>query len=286
MRPAILIALASVLSPSAGYAHDFWLVPSAFRADAPVAIWIALRVGGAFPEGEPYPRDPSHVRRFVVAGPNGEHPVPGRPGADPAGQVALDRPGTWVAGYWSRPTVVEMPAERFQSYGRSEALAETILRLRPVPSDAEGSEREAFSRCAKSIVVVGSGRTGHDRVLGFPLELVPERSPADVVPGNELTVRLLYDGTPLPDTPVVAMPGDAPGRRTWARTDSAGRARLAIDRSGVWLVRGIRLATAADRAVADWESLWASLTFEVPAAPSGSPPAPRVANALERGGSP
>jgi hypothetical protein len=260
----VLIALACGSLPLRAGAHDFWLVPSSFRPDVGAAVSVALRVGDPFPTGEPHPRDPAHERRFVVVGPGGESRVPGRPGADPAGAVGVDRPGTYVLGYWSRPTVVELAPERFAVYVASEELAESVRRLRAVPSDPDRPERDAFSRCAKAVIVAGDGpAAGHDRLLGFPLELVPERNPAALAPGDELPVRLLYDGAPLPNTPVVAMPAGLPGRRTWTRTDSAGRARLRLDRSGPWLVRSIRLTPASDRTVADWESLWASLTFEI-----------------------
>jgi hypothetical protein len=263
MRRLVLFALASALLPSPGRAHDFWLVPSPFRPAVPGTLAVGLRVGDVFPTGEPYPRNPAHVRRFAIVGPGAERRIPGRPGEEPAGRIDLDQPGTYVVGYWSRPTVAELPAGRFEDYTRDERLADTIQRLRP-GAPAAGPVREAFSRCAKAIVVTADGtHTGHDRPLGLPLELIPEESPADVTAGGELTVRLLAGGVPLPDVPVVAMPAEMPGRRDWAQTDGTGRARLRLDRGGVWLVRSIRIAIAPDAAVADWESLWASLTFTI-----------------------
>jgi hypothetical protein len=274
MRSLALLVLAAVLGPAPGAAHDFWLVPSSYRSPVPGVIDVALRVGDVFPTGETYARNPTHVRRFVVVGPTGERAVPGRPGAEPAGRIGLDRAGTYVVGYWSRPTLVELSAERFATHARTEGLADAVLRLRPARRDPARPERELFARSAKAVVLAGAGEhAGHDLRLGLPLELIPERHPADLAAGDELTVRLLHDGAPMSDTPVVAMPGDLPGHRLWARTDGAGRARLRLDRAGVWLVRSIRIAVAPDPAVADWESLWASLTFEIATAPRRSDPA-------------
>jgi uncharacterized GH25 family protein len=48
------------------------------------------------------------------------------------------------------------------------------------------------------------------------------------------------------------------------RTDAAGRVRVPLSRSGVWLVKAVHMIPAPAGADADWESIWASLTFELP----------------------
>ena len=60
------------------------------------------------------------------------------------------------------------------------------------------------------------------------------------------------------------MPRDTPDARVTARTDAQGRARLRLDRPGVWLVKAVHMIPAPAGAGADWESFWASLTFERP----------------------
>jgi len=48
-------------------------------------------------------------------------------------------------------------------------------------------------------------------------------------------------------------------------SDSQGRVTLRLPRGGVWLATAVHLLPAPDRG-AEWESLWASLSFELPAA--------------------
>ncbi|HEX5719080.1 MAG TPA: DUF4198 domain-containing protein, partial [Thermoanaerobaculia bacterium] len=106
------------------------------------------------------------------------------------------------------------------------------------------------------------GSSGYDRELGLELELIPERDPYALKPGEALPVRLLYRGKPLDGALVVAIaPPDA---RVSART-AGGRVSLALDRPGLWLIKAVHMIPAPEGSGAEWESLWASLTFELPA---------------------
>jgi uncharacterized GH25 family protein len=83
-------------------------------------------------------------------------------------------------------------------------------------------------------------------------------------PGAELRVRLLYGGAPLAGAHVAAINAAESSQRIEDRTDARGRARLRLGRDGVWLVRTVYMRPANTELGADWESLWASLTFRVP----------------------
>jgi hypothetical protein len=246
-------------------AHDFWIEPSTYHPGVPSLLGVRLHVGERFGRGEPYARSPSHIRSFVMAGPSGTRPVLGRSGDDPAGLARVDAPGVYVIGYRSNHGTVELEAARFEEYLREEHLEE-VSRRRAQRGQRDAPGREAFSRCAKAIVVAGDGNDeGYDRVLGFTLELVPEQSPTSLRPGDELSIRLLYDGRPLPDAHVAAVNAAAGGARSEGRTDTEGRARLRLDRDGVWLVRSVHMIPAAGGLDADWESFWASLTLHIAA---------------------
>jgi uncharacterized GH25 family protein len=77
-------------------------------------------------------------------------------------------------------------------------------------------------------------------------------------------VQLLYQGKPLADNLVIAFNRDRPMDKQRLQTDADGRARLRLSRPGAWLVTSVHLMPASLFSRADWESLWASLTFEVP----------------------
>ena len=68
---------------------------------------------------------------------------------------------------------------------------------------------------------------------------------------------------PLAGALVVAFNQRSPYHRLRARSDQNGRATFAIDEPGPWLVKAVHMVPAAAGTNADWESFWASLTFEM-----------------------
>jgi len=262
-----IVALALLVSAGV-QAHDFWIDPSSFRPAPGQRVLVRLRVGQKF-KGDPMPRDPKLLRRFSLfsgtpgnsAG-GGETPIPGVAGAEPAGFATVTSPGLNLITYASGRSSVELDAAKFETYLADEGL-DTIKAQRAKKGQTAAPAKEVFSRYAKSYLAVGgAGGPGYDRVLGLTLELVPEKDPTALPPGAELPVRLLYLGKPLPGVLVAAFTRDQPDARVTARTDAAGRARLRLDRPGVWLVKAVHMIPAPAETGADWESFWASLTFE------------------------
>ena len=260
---AFALALPCAAAPAAG-AHDFRIQPDRFQAEAGETVGIRFYIGDAF-GGMPRLRDPARIRRFVVRGPGGAAPVPGAPGRLTVGTIGPLEPGAWVVGYESDWIFTTLPADIFETYLRKEGF-DAALRARAGRGETGAPGREAYARSAKAIVEVGGGAQGFDALLGLPLELTPEQSPAALRPGAALTVRLLLHGAPLAGAAVTAYSAGA-GAAVSARTDSAGRAALALPRAGPWLARAVHMRAAAPgRDGADWESLWASLAFAVPEA--------------------
>lgn len=262
--PWLAALLALALAPGA-WAHDFWIDPSSFRPAPGQRVIVRLRVGQHF-KGDPVPRDPALLKRFAVLGETGaETPVPGVPGSDPAGFITLTSPGLSTITYASGRAPVQLDAAKFETYLTEEGL-EAVSAWRAKRGQTAAPVKEVFSRCAKAYLKVGgTSGPGYDRVLGLTLELVPEKDPTALVPaasGSDLPVRLLYRGKPLAGALVTAFSRDKPDARITARTDAAGRARLRLDRPGDWLVKAVHMIPAPADAGADWESFWASLTFE------------------------
>ena len=267
-RPSFRLAvLGLLLSASALPAHDLWIEPSSFRPAQSERLSVRVRVGEHF-QGDPVPRNAARIERFAAVVPgekNLELPLTGTEGADPAGQATLPVPGTWILVYDTNHAKTELEAAKFETYLAEEGL-EGIIALRAQRGQTAAPSREIYSRCAKSLVVVGAenGPTkGHDRVLGLPLELVPEASPAALPAGGELPVILLYQGKPLAGALVVAIPRDEPKARVTARTGTDGRVRLRLDRRGDWLIKAVHMIPAPAESGADWESFWAPLTFRM-----------------------
>ena len=261
-NPCILtVFLLGLLAGSALKAHDFWLEPSSFRPEPGSRVSVRLQVGERL-QGEPLPRMPERIERFAVIGPSGETEVVGAAGADPAGWFAPSSPGLHWVVYDSNHARAELDGPKFDAYLGEEGL-EAVREQR---AGKAGMVKEIYSRCAKSLLAVGNGPgAGFDRVLGLDLELVPEKNPYALKPGEALPVRLLHRGKPLSGALVVAISSASPASsdgRIAIRSDASGRAELRLDRPGLWMVKAVHMIPAPAGSAADWESLWASLTFE------------------------
>lgn len=254
-----------VAAPLPALAHDFWIEPSNFRPEIGEVVRLRLRVGEQL-LGDPVPRDLTLLERFVAVTANGEEEVRGVDGADPAGALPIGVPGTVLVGYRSRRSPLALPADRFEAYLAEEGL-ERISALRAARGESAAPSREVFSRCAKSLLAGGGvGGAGFDHRLGFPLELVLEADPASLVAETELPLALLYLDEPLAGALIRARPNADPSSFITARTDAAGRTALRLDEPGPWLITAVHAVEAPADVDAEWESLWASLTFELPAA--------------------
>jgi len=262
VRPVVFAALLGLVS-AALQAHDFWIEPSTFTPALGQRIAVRLRVGQEL-RGDPVPRDPSLLERFVAAGPSGEFRVPGVPNTEPAGVMALLSPGLYTIVYDSGRSPMELDAGKFEEYLKLEGL-EKISALRARRGQSAAVAKEVFSRNAKSLIAAtGVTGAGWDRVFGQRLELVAEKDPYTLRGGGELPVRLLYEGKPLAGALVVALQRGQPEAKVAVRSDAKGRVRLQLDHPGFWLVKAVHMIPAPPDAGAEWESFWASLTFGVP----------------------
>ncbi len=273
LRPrATLLAglVLGLLAAVPAAAHDFWIVPSNFHPAPGAPLAFRLRVGERL-HGDPVPRDPARIERFALIGPDGptERPVLGPPAAEPAGFAALPAPGLYQVVYRSRRERVDLPAAKFEEYLALEGL-ESISALRRSRGESAKPSTEVYSRSAKSLILSGPGLgAGFDRPAGLELELIPEKNPYQLAAGAELPVRLLYRGKPLAGAEVVGLSFQhadktAPGRIA-GRTGRDGRVALRLPEGGFWLIETVHMVQAPRETGVDWESLWASLTFDLPA---------------------
>ncbi len=242
-------------------AHDFWIEPESFRPAAGQKVPVHLYVGMDF-KGDSAPFIPERFERYIFVGSEGEKPVPGVPGDDPAGAVTPTAPGFYVIGLHTKPAEVTFEtAEEFEKYLIKEGL-ERHLALHNKRKKIFKTVHESYFRCAKSLLVSGQqSENAVDKVLGFPLELIAETNPYRHQP---LRLRLLYQGQPLEGALLIAFNKAAPLTKLKARTDKEGHVEFDLPRRGIWLVTSVHMIPAPLFSGYDWKSLWASLTFERP----------------------
>lgn len=256
-----LFALLTFFTASA-WAHDFWIEPQTFHPAVGGTAPLRLLVGQQF-KGEAALYVPDQFERYIYVGPNGEHKVEGTIGDDPAGAVPTPQAGLYRIGYYSKKFEVTFNSvDDFEKYLNLEGL-ERNLALAKKRASLRSGILEIYTRCAKSFVNAGNSSAPFaDKPLGFPLELLAEKNPYSGE--HTLPLRLVYKGKPLEGALVVAFNKQSPLDKIKVHTDKDGRATIQLDKPGVWLITSVHQIPTSLLSKADWESFWASLTFELP----------------------
>ncbi len=264
-RSAVILSALLALVALPSFAHDFWIEPSTFHPAVGDRVTASLRVGQKL-TGDPLPRIPELIDKFLVRGEGGvERPVVGRTGSDPAGIALIAEPGLHWLAYQSNPYPVALEAGKFEDYLRDEGL-ESIIAERKKKAQSAAPGRERFFRCAKALLDT-SPPAGHPALLeaplGFTLEIVLRKNPYMLAAGGALPVTVLLRGKPVANILVVAMNKNDPSNTVRVRTDAKGRASLTLPRGGFWLIKAVSMEPAPADAGVDWQSWWASVTFEL-----------------------
>lgn len=267
-----LAALAAVLTTPVVRAHDLWFEPTTHEPAIGQAVGIQVRIGEHF-KGDPITLAGAKLGDLFMADGGARRPVAVLRGAKPALLVRPQRAGTQVVAYRSEPIDITIPGETFQRYLAEEGL-EAIAAKRVERGQAAAEAREAYMRCAKTLLQAGGAADDllRDEALGLPLELVA-RDP--IGRGTrEARFQLLFGGRPLAGALVVALPEARPQDVQRQRTDARGEVVVRLEPGTRWLVKAVHMqaAPASDAPTApQWLSWWASVTLALPGerAPGG-----------------
>ena len=269
MRVVTLIA-ALVVSSSVA-AHDFWVQPATYWLAPFTITGMTLQAGhGLSRQRSPIPF--RRITKFAAITPRGEtidlrerlH----RDGDATDGEFAFREPGGHVLMLETDYAHTSLPAQRFNDYIASEGLRPAFEERQRAGRLADGGS-ENYARRAKALVQVGPERGGSQlqvtRVVGMELEIVPEVSPYAEPRPATLPIRVLYRGQRLAGALVklTNLENDAEPFATQL-TDTAGRATFAMPVTGSWLLNVVWTRSLPESAAADFETLFASLTFGFP----------------------
>lgn len=256
-------ALALALTASAASAHDFWIAPDRYRTPAaPAEIRVTFRVGTAAE-----PEDWRVWRERLVAlrsiGPGGvtdqqRDIETGQPGY---AILRLDKAGSHVVTLESAPAESDLPAGEFNDYAQHEGLA-AVRDWRAANGQDRANGRELYARRAKAIIQTGTRLSDVGTPVGLSLEIVPLRHPLALKPGAALPVTLRFRGKPLAGARIhIESLSGVTGGNAGTITDSEGAAAFTFPHEGAWKIAAVWSVPIADNLRADFDTLFASLTF-------------------------
>ena len=253
-------ALLGLVAPAV--AHEFWIEPANFRPPVGEPLDVRLLVGQEL-RGDTMIYLPESFERFVTVNARGTRNIPGLPGDDPAARLTPAEPGLLLIAYQSTRYTLDMDAVTFEQYLEKEGL-DAVRRLRAQRGARAKPVREVYSRYAKSLLAVGGRDTGLDasQPIGLRLEIVPQTPIYRLKGGQTVEVQLLYENRPLANVQLLAFSKKKLMKQLVQRTDADGRARFVLPHADIWMLSAVHMVPAPADAKADWESFWASLSFE------------------------
>jgi hypothetical protein len=273
LRLAGVATLALILVSGKATSHEFWIAPEMYRWPSGQAVLADLRVGDAF-QGAVQSFVPQSFTRFEILTEDGAVEVEGRPGDVPAlgglelpeGLAVIVHETAAGASTWDK-------WERFAAFADRRGLGDVIA-LDEASAMNRPEVREEYVRYAKSLVAIGHG-AGADRNVGLRTEIVALANPYTDDLAGAMPLQLFLDGAPrrMAQVEVFSRPaGGGPVERTVYETDSNGIVVLPIETGCEYFVSAVALepvdpATEAKETAylrAEWRTLWASLTFEIP----------------------
>lgn len=240
-------------------AHDFWIETTVREK----SIDVALRLGHV-DAPEKVNRTDKRIVRFALVLPDGtEKTIPGTDGAEPAGTVDWIVQEGAIVLYQSNHAFSTLAPQKFETYLAEEGL-EHVIERRKQRNETNVPGSEAYMRCAKAIVGLAHAPLAFLRKpTGLPAELLWLTDVSQARKNRAVKFKMLLDGKPAGNVLVVAKSPSDHGKRIGKRTASDGTVTLKLPHAGRWIVTGVAMKEMPKGANPAWESLWASLSFEL-----------------------
>ena len=264
------LTCAALITAPMALAHEFWIEPAKFQVKSDMAIIADLRNGQLF-EGTRQSFMDNRNTRFEVSIGDETTTITGRMGDRPAIQMpAPGRDGLMILVHEAAPSEISYSDwPKFMKFVEHKNFAQAEA-THTARGWAKENFKEVYPRHSKSLVAVGNGE-GADRVFGLATEFVALDNPYAADFDGTLDVSLQYDGAPRADAQIEVYARDATDTVvvTLTRTDDQGRVAIPVTAGMEYMLDAVVLRPAAGATTVQagpvWETLWASLTFAVPA---------------------
>ncbi|MFN3134244.1 MAG: DUF4198 domain-containing protein [Candidatus Kryptonium sp.] len=245
------------------YAHDYWLRPQKFILSKGDTLIVHLYVGDKLKAEIKRELQMEMTEKFELVKNDGivdllsqakdkSIPILKREvDFDGLGLIVMERG-------WAH---IELNAQEFNEYLKHEGITDIKI------DSKNGVQKERYRRYLKSLVLSGKEVKGeiYKKVLGQRLEIVLLKNPYLLKVGDELEVQVLFEGKPLVNKIVTLYSvGQNDVFEQKVKTNKNGIARFKVKNSGFQLVRLVHLRKCENCDDINWESFWASFSFEIP----------------------
>lgn len=248
-------------------AHEYWIEPIDYNVAMGAPVEAHLRNGQYF-EGTTLSFLPRNFRSFNVSVGDQVMEITGTIGDRPAARFIPESEGLHIISQETTESdLTYQKWDKFVAFVEREGLIGT-LEAHIAKGWPQEKFKEAYTRYAKSLIVVGRSNDMKDRVLGQRLEIVVEGEPWNASQ-QRVNVQVLWEGKPFAGRLLSVFRKNGPKgeNRDILTLDDDGRATIERNDGGQILVGAVQMieaseAVRASKTDALWHSLWASTTFE------------------------
>ena len=257
IKPVVLAfgLLLTVVADAA--AHHTFIMPQKFRVSKGDPVIIGFHSADTFPESTELIKRLDDPR---VYGPDGPVSIGGvrEQGKRLVATILVTTSGHLLVTAVVPTATATMKVAGFNKYLQEEGLTD-VIEARAKAGETDKPAKERFSAYAKAILLSDAPNDLYRATVGFPLEMVPEKDPYRLAPGESLPVRVILRGAPAKNLEIGAI---STGGKEFSvgRTDADGLINVPV-KAGQWRLHAIYMERST-KPDADWESFWTTLTFE------------------------
>jgi uncharacterized GH25 family protein len=268
MKRRILMALAiALLMSSAAAAHDLFLKLDTYFLKPNARATVRL-LNGTFQQsdGAVARERLRDISLYSPAhnGPIGQSVMWQDQGKTTIMQVQTGGSGTYLVGLSTKPREIDLKAAEFNDYLQHDGLPDTLA-ARKKDGELQKDVRERYSKHVRAIFQVGDKLSDdYQQLLNYPVEIIPQQNPYSLKVGQDLVVLCLLEGQPIANQFIMAGWESPDGKLHTLdiRSDPDGLARINLKSTGKWYIKFIHMTPLSGQDL-NYESKWASLTFEV-----------------------
>lgn len=259
------IQILALLAAAPLAAHDLYLMPESFVTQPGAQLRVVFQNGDEFPvaSANVQPNRLRNTRLLSKAGSAAFENVTAEKSRTTA-TVRVPGAGHAILTSNTIPNFIELDAAKFRSYLEHENLTEAIA-WRDAHGEANKPGRERYSKYVKALIRAGASDDYFKQTTGLTIEIIPQADPYAIRTGQTLPVVVLFRGKPAVNIAVESawLENGKAKMETIGRTDNQGRITIPVKATGPHRLHAIAMERCAEPKAADWESFWASLTFEI-----------------------
>ncbi|HPM30822.1 MAG TPA: DUF4198 domain-containing protein [Chryseolinea sp.] len=245
-------------------AHEFWIQPQKYFYAIGEKATLSFKVGQNF-TGEPWNLKHHRIERLELL--RGSQTIDLKTNVKEGDkdnlEIELKENGTHLIVMQSNNAFIELEADKFNSYLKEDGL-DNVYDIRKNTNTLNKPSKEFYSRHTKLLFQVGDVKDDtYKKVMGLPIEIVPDRNPYSLKKGDLIRFKILWQGKPVFGARI----------KVWNRfdnrttiqniyTEQDGTMETHISNPGAWMVSVVRMIPSTKEG-ADWESYWGSLVFGV-----------------------